>query len=123
MAWKNWRGPEAILRAKRGSLSAVLKAAHAIAELAQAEVPHNEGTLMRSKRVYKNPDGSPEVCISFGGGKGTNHPRVPYAVRWHENSANFQKGRKRFYLKDPFVNKGPELLRKAAAEEIRRELK
>ena len=52
--------------------------------------------------VIMAPEPEPAGVICFGGGLGTGHPIVPYAIRWHENSANFQKGRKRFYLKDPY---------------------
>jgi hypothetical protein len=39
--------------------------------------------------------------------------RVTYAIKWHENSTNFQNGRKFHYLIDPFTlifNTGKELL-------------
>ena len=50
-----------------------------------------QGTLKGSCVVDVNDDGS----------QGTVSYDTPYAVRWHENDANFQRGRKKKYLEDP----------------------
>lgn len=121
--WTKWNGPEAELKMRLASREAIRNVAHAILEQAKTEVPHNEGELERSGLVKMNPDGSPEAVISFGGGSGTGHPRLPYAVRWHENSANFQKGRKRFYLRDPLNRLGPGLMREEIKKEVRDRLR
>jgi hypothetical protein len=123
MGWENWRGPELMASVSGGLREAVRKTCHVVLEAADQEVPHDEGTLMRSGIVLMAPDGSPEGCISFGGGEGTGHPVIPYAVRWHENNANFQKGRKRFYLKDPMNRLCASTLQKAIADELGRRLK
>jgi hypothetical protein len=102
MPWKNWRGPELIGGIITASRQAVSDTCYVVLEAAKQEVPHDEGTLERSGMVIMAPEPEPAGVICFGGGPGTGHPIVPYAVRWHENSANFQKGRKRFYLKDPY---------------------
>lgn len=120
--WTKWNGPEAELRMRQASREAVRNVAHAILEQAKTEVPHDEGTLERSGLVKIDPE-APAAVVSFGGGPGTGHPRLPYAVRWHENSANFQKGRKRFYLRDPLNNLGPRLMREEMVKEVRNRLK
>lgn len=121
--WTKWNGPEAELRVRQASREAVRNVAHAILEQAKTEVPHDEGTLERSGLVKMDPEGAPAAVVSFGGGPGTGHPRLPYAVRWHENSANFQKGRKRFYLRDPLNQLGPRLMREEMIREVRERLK
>lgn len=121
--WTKWNGPQAELKMRLASRAAVRDVAHAILEQAKTEVPHDEGTLERSGLVKVNPEGSPEAVISFGGGRGTGHPRIPYAVRWHENNARFQKGRKRFYLRDPLIRDGPKLMREAIKKEVEDRLK
>ena len=122
MSWTKWHGPQAELKIRLASRATVRSVAHAILEQAKTEVPHDEGTLQRSGIVKMHPE-APEAVVSFGGGTGTGHPRIPYAVRWHENSANFQKGRKRFYLRDPLNRLGPKLMReemkKAAKEQLK----
>ncbi|MFA5485345.1 MAG: hypothetical protein WC260_03820 [Candidatus Pacearchaeota archaeon] len=100
--WKNWKGPQLLKAVNGASREAVQKTCYVILEAARQQVPHDEGTLMLSGMVLMAPDGSPQGVICFGGGLGTGHPIVPYALRWHENSASFQKGRKRFYLRDPY---------------------
>jgi len=123
MGWKGWKGTELEALVAAGRREAVRKTCHVILEASQAEVPHDEGTLMRSGIVLMAPDGSAEGVISFGGGKGTGHPIVPYAVRWHENSADFQKGRKHFYLRDPLNRLGSLTLQSALAAELGGRLK
>ena len=111
--WTNWKGDNLKASILAAAREAVHDTCEVVLEAAKQEVPHDEGTLERSGMVLMAPDGSPEGLICFGGGPGTGHPIVPYAVRWHENSANFQKGRKRFYLKDPLNRLGSKTLEKA----------
>lgn len=118
--WKNWKGPSLLQAVNNAGREAVRKTAYIILEASMQQVPHDEGTLMRSGIVLMAPDGSPEGLVCFGGGSGTGHPIIPYAVRWHENQANFQKGRKRFYLKDPVNKLGPSTLNKAIQTELGR---
>ena len=112
MTWKNWRGNELLRKVDIAGRMAVEDTCSIILEAAQQQVPLDEATLLRSGRVIMAPSG-PAGVICFGGGPGTGHPIVPYAVRWHENSANFQRGRKRFYLKDPVSQLGKSTLKKA----------
>jgi hypothetical protein len=112
MTWKNWRGNELLGKVDIAGRMAVEDTCSIILEAAQQQVPLDEATLLRSGRVIMAPSG-PAGVICFGGGPGTGHPIVPYAVRWHENSANFQRGRKRFYLKDPVSQLGKSTLKKA----------
>lgn len=75
------------------------KTLEVIREAALQQVPLDEGTLAKSAFVdFQDGIG----IISFGGGDGTGTPKIPYAVRWHEETANFQRGRKSQYLRDPF---------------------
>jgi hypothetical protein len=112
--WKTWRGPEAKVKMQGASRMAVMDTGAAILDASQAEVPLRDGFLQRSGVVVMAPGDVAEGCVSYGGGEGTNtgNPIVPYARRWHENSANFQKGRKRFYLKDPFNRLGASELKR-----------
>lgn len=102
--WKNWRGPEVKLVTKIATRQSVMDTGAKILEASQAEVPLRDAFLLRSGVVVMAPGEVAEGCVSYGGGPGTGtgNPIIPYARRWHENSANFQRGRKRFYLKDPF---------------------
>jgi hypothetical protein len=120
--WKNWKGEELKVLVNYAQRAAIQKTCEIVLEAAKNEVPHDEGTLMRSGMVLMAPDGSPEGCCTFGGGPGTGHPIVPYALRWHEHSANFQKGRKHRYLVDPLNRLGIPTLNKALEMEMRRVL-
>ena len=112
MSWKNWRGKELRGLAEQKASEALYKAAQATGAVSDQQVPHDEGTLQNSKFIAVNPNNKLEVVISYGGGQGTGYPRVPYAVRWHENAANFQKGRKKNYLRDPIKNFAPKAVKK-----------
>lgn len=121
--WKNWKGPQLQKLVRGASYEAVRKTCYVVLEAARQEVPHDEGTLMLSGMVLMAPDESPQGLICFGGGPGTGHPIIPYAIRWHENSARFQKGRKRFYLKDPYDRLASSTLQKALQMELGKVLK
>ncbi|GAK03121.1 hypothetical protein JCM19037_1414 [Geomicrobium sp. JCM 19037] len=99
-----------------GGRATVQKTAHVVLEGAKQQVPHDEGELQRSGVVVMG--NGAEACISFGGGSGTGRQRLPYAVRWHENNANFQKGRKMRYLADPLQQLGPRAFIAAAQHEL-----
>lgn len=60
-----------------------------ILDESRKQVPFDTGALSRSGN--SDADGSLAV-ISYD---------TPYAVRWHEEDANFQRGRKKKYLEDP----------------------
>jgi hypothetical protein len=117
MGWKKWRGPEVKIKMQEGSRQAVRNTGAVVYNASQAEVPLRDGFLLRSGKVFMAPGGRPEGCISYGGGEGTGMPRIPYARRWHENSANFQRGRKNRYLADPFNR----LARSTLMKELERE--
>lgn len=80
---------------------ASIDTANAVKAEANQQVPHDEGTLQQTVTVMANPTNKLEVKIGYGGGGMSGFPIVPYAVKWHENPANFQKGRKHNYLRDP----------------------
>ena len=100
--WKTWRGPEVTVKMDGATREAVHNTGAVILAAANNEVPLRDAFLLRSGKVFMAPGGRPEGCVSFGGGDGTGIARVPYAIRWHENNANFQRGRKMRYLADPF---------------------
>jgi len=67
------------------------KAAHHVAKLSKDEVPLDKRPLMDSQVVDIDEAGH-EAVVSYD---------TPYARRWHEEDANFQRGRKKKYLEDP----------------------
>lgn len=99
MAWKKFNTSEAVKALNGAQERAVSKTLTVIGEAARQQVPLDEGTLANTLHIeYRDGVG----VISFGGGEGTGMPVVPYAIRWHEEQANFQRGRKNQYLRDPF---------------------
>jgi hypothetical protein len=114
MSWKDWKGVQAEKMFVDYSNKVVDQALQAVGTLSDQQVPHDEGTLSISRTV-KVEDGVGK--IGYGGGPGTGHPIVPYAIKWHEESANFQKGRKHNYLRDPFNQNFARLLRDAVIKE------
>ena len=74
-----------------GSRKATWSALDYLAARSKEQVPLDTGALKASCVVDVNGDGS----------QGTVSYDTPYAVRWHENDANFQRGRKKKYLEDP----------------------
>lgn len=99
MAWKKFNTSVAVRAVNEAQARAVSKTLDVIGEAARQQVPLDEGTLANTLHTEVR-DGV--GVISFGGGEGTGMPRVPYAIRWHEDTANFQRGRKSQYLRDPF---------------------
>ena len=120
MSWESFHGNRLIERTESEMADGVMEATEAIGMISDQQVPHDEGTLQGTKVVRANPRNRLEVALSYGGGAGTGHPVVPYAVRWHEQDANFQKGRKRNYLRDPVFQQGPTILRQKLTEKARR---
>ena len=76
---------------KAGSRKALWSALDYLAAQSKEQVPLDQGTLKFSCAVDVNADGT-EGTVSYD---------TPYAVRWHEHDANFQRGRKKKYLEDP----------------------
>ena len=120
MSWKSFHGQRLIERTESAMARAVIDTGEAIGMISDQQVPHDEGILQGSKIVKANPTDKLEVAISYGGGAGTGHPRVPYAFKWHENDANFQKGRKSNYLRDPVFQQGSSILMQKLREQSRR---
>lgn len=76
-----------------GSL-AVRSAAHMLLDESRKQVPLDTGALQRSGAVDSN---GLSATVSYD---------TPYAVRWHEHNAHFQRGRKKKYLEDPCNDSG-----------------
>jgi hypothetical protein len=118
--WRRWDGDQINRVVKEACRKACEKAANVVLPATKQEVPLDEGFLLRTGIVLMRWKGSnPVAVISYGGGSGTGFPRLPYAIRWHENDANFQHGRKKKYLKDPFNRLGPNALQNCLIEELR----
>lgn len=100
--WKIWRGRELMDLMNKGARMAVYQTGDAIVMAGKSEVPLDEGILRNTGTVVMDQGGKPSGCACFGGGPSTGWPVIPYAIRWHEETANFQHGRKRHYLRDPF---------------------
>jgi len=112
MSWVKWRGKELIDRMESAAATAVMDTANAVGAESDQQVPHDEGTLQQSKTIMANPADKTKVNIGYGGGGQSGFPVIPYAVKWHEVPANFQKGRKHNYLRDPINNVAPRELKK-----------
>jgi len=106
MSWTSWRGKELSRRVESLISEANKKTADAIHAQANQEVPHDEGTLQESGIVLQDPNDKKVWWIGYGGGGASGFPVVPYALKWHEVPANFQKGRKHNYLRDPANQRG-----------------
>jgi hypothetical protein len=118
MAWRNWRGAQLVRIIENAAVKAVKDTGEIILRAAESEVPLDEGTLRNTGIVIMAPGGLPSGCVTFGGGSGTGFPIIPYALRWHQVSANFQHGRKRFYLRDPFNRLAKSTLESRLAERL-----
>jgi hypothetical protein len=118
MAWENWRGDLLINLVNQAAINGVKKTGEVILEEAKKEVPLDEGILQHTGIVIMASGNIPACVVSFGGGNGTGFPIVPYAIRWHEEQANFQHGRKRFYLRDPFNRLVQSTLQTALMQEM-----
>nr|BDD43941.1 hypothetical protein 5 [bacterium] len=110
--WKNWKGRQLLEKFDTVVSNALVDAGNEVGQVSDQQVPHDEGYLQESKFIGKNPTNIMDVRIGYGGGGNTGFPVVPYALKWHEVPANFQKGRKHNYLKDPVDQVGPGALMK-----------
>lgn len=103
--WTEWNGDQCLDLVVNGLGVGIHDWLEYVKSVSQREVPLDEGSLMRSCYIItKVSNKKVEGSISYGGGSGTGIPKVPYAVRWHFEDANFQHGRKNNYLKDPAYN-------------------
>ena len=117
--WRNKRFRELKKRVRQKTERGLFNAAQSIKSEVLQEVPHDEGILSSTVDVFVNPNNKMEVVISAGGGNGSGMPAVPYAIRWHENPANFQKGRKHNYVRDPVKRaKSDQRVLRAIAKEL-----
>lgn len=100
MSWSKWNGKEVTASFVQAASKAVESAVHTTGEQSDAQVPHDTGELMQSKTIMRDPSNILETWIGYGGGV-SGITKVPYALKWHEIPANFQKGKKHNYLRDP----------------------
>lgn len=119
MSWTKWNGDALLFVTEDAISKGVHEAAEAIGSISDQQVPHDEGWLQESKRITEHPSEKTTVSISYGGGVGTDIPRVPYALKWHFTDANFQKGRKSFYLQDPVFKNGPRITQRALVNRLK----
>lgn len=117
-AWRNWRGGIISDQVYNACDLAAEDTAQAVRGQVFQEIPHDSGHLSQSVIVLPHRTLKGVRIISVGGGPGTGFPRVPYALRWHEENANFQKGRKSKYLKDPVNQVGPRALVNALRQRL-----
>lgn len=109
MSWTKFNGRQ-VRSQIRGIVSDELLAiAKDIGDESQKEVPLDTGALANSMHIAKNPGNELEVKIGYGGGGVSGKEVIPYAIRWHENHANFQNGRKMKYLSDPYRRFAPKI--------------
>ena len=122
MGWTRWNGAQAQSLAQAAQFAAVEKTGYVVLTASQEEVPLDEGELERSGMVLLHSS-RPEAAVVYGGGEGTGQRKLPYAIRWHEEDADFQHGRKKAYLRDPFNKLAKKTLDKAMKEEVRARFK
>jgi len=115
--WKNWIGPQIERQVHEAGRRGLWAGGHVLLGEAVQEVPLDKGPLMNSGMVVLHAT-ELEACVCFGGGPGTGKPELKYAIRWHENNANFQHGRKMRYLADPLMRTMPWALMHAVGTEI-----
>lgn len=109
--WKNWNGKQVIKDHRKGCSDALYLAGQRMANQVLQEIPHDEGSLQDTVMVKLDPANDLTVVIAAGGGGASGMPEIPYAIKWHENDANFQKGRKSQYIRDPLKQVMPKALR------------
>jgi hypothetical protein len=104
----DWYGDRVKASVKAAERRALQGAAEAILNESNQRVPHAEGTLERSGTVDVEEDGQGVVAVvSYDG---------PYARRWHEQPANFQKGRRHKYLESALNDRGQQAIEYARSE-------
>lgn len=101
MSWKEWNGEQVIKQFRSECSDAMLKAGQRMQNQVLQEIPHDEGTLQDTVVALLDPEDDLTVIVAAGGGGASGMPEVPYAIKWHEVEANFQKGRKSQYVRDP----------------------
>lgn len=84
-----WDASKALRTAAQGGSHGLYEYATLVLDESRKQVPLDTGALSRSGMV------------SIDGLAATVSYDTPYAVRWHEEQANFQHGRKNKYLEDP----------------------
>ena len=84
-----WYIDKALAVVEKAKAEGAVKAAQVLLEASQQQVPLDTGALMESGRVEYDGE---SASVSYS---------APYALRWHEEHANFQNGRKNKYLEDP----------------------
>lgn len=95
-------GRHAKAKVRRGAARGVRVAGEHLLGRSAELVPQEEGTLERSGAVTMNPDGSPEVAVSYD---------TPYAVRQHEELTwRHDPGREAKYLEKPLAEDSETLL-------------
>lgn len=119
MSWTFFRGAELLARVDFACDKGTEDASQAIKGQVLQEVPHDEGFLSESVIIVDDPTDSKRKLLTAGGGSGTGFPKVPYAYKWHENRANFQKGRKSKYVYDPLFQVGPKALINGLLQRLR----
>lgn len=112
--WKKFNGKKVTESFRSECSKALLRAGQDTKQEILTEIPHDEGTLQDTVTVMLDPQNDLKLAIGAGGGGLSQFPIVPYAIKHHEVPANFQKGRKRNYVRDPVKNTLP--------REIKREL-
>lgn len=118
MGWTRWHGNILKQLTDEQVSQALVETGHVILQKSQDLVPLDEGTLQETGMVKLNPNNDHEVAISYGGGFGTPHTRVPYAVKQHEVPMNHTDGRKHNYLRDPVNNTAPRALKKILIKKL-----
>lgn len=96
----DWNGPQINELVHHKAAKGLRAAANVLLDESRKEVPLDTGALSRSGAVDVN-EGDLSATVSYD---------TPYAVRWHEEDANFQRGRKKKYLEDPLNNNRDRLL-------------
>jgi hypothetical protein len=108
--WTRWNGDQCLNEIVGALELGINDWLELVKTVSQTEVPLDEGTLLHSCYIKTNLSNTKvKGSISYGGGAGTGIPKVPYAIRWHFEDANFQHGRKKNYLKDPANNNASRL--------------
>ena len=101
--WKVWKGEEVKNIMNEICEQSIKETLNSIGNTTDSIIPLDEGPLMNSRFVKtKRTKLQNQGYLSYGGGSGTGKPKLPYAIRWHENNANFQHGRQSNYLRGPF---------------------
>lgn len=113
MSWSEFKGNMIVDLYDEECKGAIFDAVEATGSYIDSNtVPHDEGILQGSKAIKEDPT-DVSVWIGYGGGGLSGHPIVPYAKKWHEVPANFQKGRSHNYLRGPMNTQYPDNLRRS----------